>query len=68
MDEQSKQVVIYFTNGRMVTLPADKIRYAHMGSQIDEEYTPDTSGGCAVINWDNVCFVREWIKPDDFDL
>lgn len=69
MDEQqSKQVVIYFTNGRMVMLPADKIRYAHLGSAFDEEYKPDISGGQAVVNWDNVCFVREWIKPDEFDL
>jgi len=68
MDEQSKQVVIYFTNGRMVMLPADKIRYAHLGSAMDEEYKPDIRGGVAVVNWDNVCFVREWIKPDEFDL
>ena len=68
MDEQSKQVVIYFTNGRMVMLPADKIRYAHLGSSLDEEYKPDTSGGQAVVNWDNVCFVREWMEQEEFDL
>lgn len=63
-----KQIVIYFTNGRMVTLPENKIRYIRLGDGVDEEYTPDTSGGVAVINWDNVCFVREWIKPNEFDL
>lgn len=68
--EQSKQVVIYFTNGRMVMLPEDKIRYVHLGSSrvLDKEYKPDISGGQAVVNWDNVCFVREWMEQEEFDL
>jgi len=67
MNEKGKQVVIYFLNGRMVKLPAAKVRFAHMGSQIDESYEPDISDGCAVMNWDNVCFVREWQEPEDED-
>lgn len=64
---KGKEVVIYFVNGRMVKIPVDKVRYAHMGGQIDEEYTPDISDGVAVVNWDNVCFVREWTRPEEDD-
>ena len=60
-----KDVVVYFVNGRMLRIPADKIKFAHMGSNIDEEYKPDINGGTAVVNWDNVCFVREWVEPEE---
>ena len=58
-------IVIYFTNSRMVKLPADKVHFAHMGSNTDETYEPDIADGYAVVNWDNVCFVREWQEPED---
>lgn len=60
-----KQIVVYFTNGRMVRLPEDKIVYVHLGQSTDEEYKPDTTDQKAVINWDNVAFTREWIDAED---
>ena len=69
MDEQSNQVVIYFCNGRMARIPKDRLKFVHLGQRIDEEYTPDIEGGVAMVNWDNVCFIREWqpTQEDDFN-
>lgn len=64
----SNELVIYFSNGRMARLPKDRIRFVHLGQRVDEEYTPDTAGGVAVVNWDEVCFVREWIEPKGDEL
>ena len=64
----SNEIVIYFANGRMARLPKDQVRFVHLGQRIDEEYTPDADGGVAVINWDQVSFVREWITPKEDDL
>ena len=64
---ENEEIVVYFTNGRMVRIPLGKYRFAHLGSNTDEEYTPDISGDTAVVNWDNVCFVRKWFPPEDID-
>ena len=57
-------IVIYFLNGRMLRVPADKVAFARLGQNIDEEYKPDMKNGKAVINWDNVCFCREYVEPE----
>lgn len=64
----SNEVVVYFCNGRMARLPKDKIRFVRLGQHTDEEYTPELEGGVAVINWDSVAFVREWIGPREDEL
>ena len=67
MSEQHepRELVIYFSNGRMVRAREDRVRFAHLGQNTDEENTPDTGGRTAIVNWDNVCFVREWIEPEE---
>ena len=67
-EQKNVEVVIYFTNGRMVRLPRDKVRFAHMGLNQDEEYSPAIDDGVAVVNWDNVAYVREWQQPEEIDL
>ena len=62
-----KQIAVYFSNSRLAKFPADKVRFARMGSQIDETYEPDIADGYAVVNWDNVCFVRPFEKKEEED-
>lgn len=69
MAEKHKEVVIYFTNGRMVRLPEKKIRMLKIGDHRTTDVRLNTSDGQAVVNWDNVCYVREWQEPEDeYDL
>lgn len=63
----SNEVVVYFANSRMARIPKDKLKIVHLGQRIDEEYTPDTAGGAAVVNWDQVCLIRDYI-PKEEDL
>lgn len=60
-----RQIVIYFTNGRMVRIPESQVRFAHMGQPTDEEYKPAIEGNVAVVNWDNVAYVRYWQEPEE---
>ena len=64
----SNEIVVSFSNSRMARLPKDKCKFVRLGQRTDEEYNPDLEGGVAVINWDNVAFVREWIEPKEDDL
>ena len=66
-EEKKPEVVIYFTNGRMLRAPVGKVKFAHLGQQTDETYDPDIADGCAVINWDNVCYTRLWLEPEGID-
>jgi len=68
MPDKIPELVIYFNNGRMVRLPANKVRFAYLGADTDEEYAPAAENGVAVVNWNNVCFVREWQEPEAMDL
>ena len=61
------EIVVYFTNGRMVRVRKSKAKFVRMGQHVDEEYTPDVEGGVATINWDNVAFCREWLQPEEDD-
>jgi hypothetical protein len=63
----SKEIVIYFNNGRMVRAPQDKVVFVRLGERSDADYEPDTADGKATVNWDNVCFVREWLEPEAID-
>ena len=60
-------IEVVFTNGYRAKFPAGMVRFAHMGQAVDEEYVPDTSGGATVVNWDNVCAVRELPAPEEED-
>ena len=64
---ENREIVVYFNNGRMVRIPEGKARFVRLGQNVDEEYTPDIGEEKAVVNWDNVCFVRKWVEPEDID-
>lgn len=55
---------IGFTNGQISRIEKGAVKFARLGSRVDEEYFPDTVGGSVTVNWDNVCFVREMEMPD----
>ena len=67
MHENPREIVIYFTNGRMLRAPADKVKFCRLGQATDETYAPDIADGNAVVNWDNVCYVRHWFEPEEID-
>lgn len=58
---------VVFNNGYRAKFPAGGVKFAHLGQRIDEEYVPDTSGGVAIVNWANVCTVREIPDPEEDD-
>ena len=65
-NSNSNKVVIYFNDMRMLKAPKDKVRFEKLGDH-DVSFVPDYTGGVAIINWDNVCFTREWVEHEEID-
>ncbi len=61
-----KEIVVYFNSGNKARLPADKTLFAkdpHLAGLM-----PMVQDGHLVVNWDNVCYVREFEEPKEDDL
>ena len=65
MDGKTGEIVVYFTNGRMILLPEDQLRFIR--SPQAGEVKPDFSGDAATVNWDNVTYTRRWQEPQPID-
>ena len=61
----SNEIVVYFTNGRMILLPEDQVRFVREDQ--GGEIRPDFGDDVATVNWDNVTYTRRWQEPQPID-
>ena len=70
------KITVYFHDGRAVTCDRDKVAFCSgdgmffdfCGEEKPEEmkrYSALVRDGKALVNWDNVCFVKEHTERDD---
>lgn len=59
MDGVSK-VMVYFNNGMKALFDEDRIAMVYIGAAASQPETRKEifDRGCAIINWDNVCFIQ----------
>lgn len=67
MDKRPEELLVFFVNDRSVRLPKDKTRFARLTRFADQDVIPDVDGGKALVNWDNVCYLREYAPPREDD-
>lgn len=60
------EIVIYFASGKMLRIPPEKAVFLHLNGKPDC-WVPPISDGKAVINLDEVCWIREWQEPPSLD-
>lgn len=73
----SRQITVFFLNNHAVTFDRDRVSFSGDGICFDfeEEERPEelktysalVTDGRALVNWDNVCYVRESPEKDPLD-
>ena len=67
MDKKPEELLVFFVNDRTARLPKDKTRIARVTRFADEDITADVEDGKYIVNWDNVCYLREYEPPKEDD-
>lgn len=67
-----EQIIVYFLDNHKVVFDREKVVFrdgsgdffALSDSYIEDDYASLLNDGAAVVNWENVCWVREYTPKD----
>lgn len=70
------RITVFFHDGRAVTFDRDKVAFCSGGDlffdfceeekpEEQKRYSALVRNGCALVNWQTVCFVKESAEKDD---
>lgn len=63
--DKKPEIMVYFNSGNKARLPADAVIFATNGGVAGDAL----DSACIVVNWANVCYIREFEEPkEDLDL
>ena len=74
---ETKKIMVYFNNGNKAAFDVDKVTFMRPGAKtvfsfdcskdLESVSLSEIMKSSSLVNWENVCFVKEWEAKSVYD-